>query len=80
LKLKKEYHLALKAVLGAGRILQRGFQAPKDYRLVEEAGGRATDFSGRPGPLFKKQILATNGLLHQERRELLNIEGESNDF
>ena len=45
--------------------------------LVEEAGGRVTDFSGRPGPLFKKQILATNGLLHQELLDLLNIEGEA---
>jgi myo-inositol-1(or 4)-monophosphatase len=44
--------------------------------MVEEAGGRATDFSDRPGSLFKKQILATNGLLHQELLELLNIEGE----
>jgi myo-inositol-1(or 4)-monophosphatase len=43
---------------------------------VEEAGGRATDFSGSPGPLFKKQILATNGLLHQELLKLLIIEGE----
>jgi myo-inositol-1(or 4)-monophosphatase len=44
--------------------------------LVEEAGGRVTDFSGRSGPLFKKQILATNGQFHQELLELLKIEGE----
>jgi len=44
--------------------------------MVEEAGGRVTDFSGRSGPLFKKQILATNGLLHQELLQLLHIEGE----
>ena len=32
--------------------------------LIEEAGGRVTDYRNAPNPLFKKQILASNGLLH----------------
>ena len=34
--------------------------------LVEEAGGRVTDFSGRPFSLEGSEILATNRLLHRE--------------
>jgi len=34
--------------------------------LVQEAGGRATDFRGRPLNLHGRQILATNGPIHDE--------------
>ncbi len=34
--------------------------------LVEEAGGRVTNFAGGPFRLASDEILATNGLLHQE--------------
>ncbi len=34
--------------------------------LVEEAGGRVTDFRGRPLDLYGHQILATNGPIHDE--------------
>ena len=34
--------------------------------LVEEAGGRVTDFRGRPLDPHGRQILATNGLIHDE--------------
>ena len=34
--------------------------------LVEEAGGRATDFSGGPFRLDSREILASNGLIHAE--------------
>ncbi len=33
--------------------------------LVEEAGGRVTDFAGAPMPLDRGQLLATNGRLHE---------------
>jgi myo-inositol-1(or 4)-monophosphatase len=39
--------------------------------IVEEAGGRISDFSGRPFHIQKKQILATNRLIHQEMLEIL---------
>jgi len=41
--------------------------------IVEEAGGKVSDFNGRPFHIHKKQILATNGLIHQEMLELLAI-------
>jgi len=34
--------------------------------LVEEAGGRVTDFAGEPFQLNSREILASNGLIHAE--------------
>jgi histidinol-phosphatase len=39
--------------------------------LVEEAGGRLTDFSGRP-TIYDGRVIATNGRLHDRALELLN--------
>lgn len=38
--------------------------------LVEEAGGRLTDFSGRP-TIYHGSVLATNGRLHEQALSLL---------
>jgi myo-inositol-1(or 4)-monophosphatase len=34
--------------------------------LIEEAGGRVTDFAGRRFQLKSEEILASNGLIHEE--------------
>jgi myo-inositol-1(or 4)-monophosphatase len=34
--------------------------------IVEEAGGRVTDFEGRPCDIYGQEILASNGLIHEE--------------
>jgi myo-inositol-1(or 4)-monophosphatase len=36
------------------------------YLLVEEAGGKMTGFSGKPFRLDSREILASNGLIHDE--------------
>jgi myo-inositol-1(or 4)-monophosphatase len=38
--------------------------------LIEEAGGKVTDFSGQPYQLGGPLILATNGLIHEEMRDV----------
>jgi len=38
--------------------------------LVEEAGGKVSDFSGQPYQLGGPMILATNGLIHEEMRQV----------
>jgi len=37
--------------------------------LIEEAGGKVSDFEGRPYQLGGPVILATNGLIHEEMRQ-----------
>ena len=39
--------------------------------LVEEAGGRVTDFSGGPVELFKGEVLASNGVIHEQMEAVL---------
>ncbi len=41
--------------------------------IAEMAGGRVTDFSGHPFSIDKKEILATNGHIHEAVRSLLTI-------
>jgi len=41
--------------------------------IVKEAGGRVSDFSDHPFRVKEKEILATNGLIHEEMIELLKI-------
>ncbi|AFH48778.1 Myo-inositol-monophosphatase [Ignavibacterium album JCM 16511] len=40
--------------------------------IVEEAGGKVTDFNGNPISIFNKTILSTNGKIHDKMIELLN--------
>ncbi|HEX16248.1 MAG TPA: inositol monophosphatase [Deltaproteobacteria bacterium] len=39
--------------------------------IVEEAGGEVTDFDGNPPDIFGQEIVASNGLIHQEMLEVL---------
>lgn len=46
------------------------------YLIVEEAGGRVTNFEGKPYSVYDKETLATNGLIHEEMlRQIKNNEG-----
>jgi myo-inositol-1(or 4)-monophosphatase len=41
--------------------------------LVTEAGGKVTDFSGSPFNIHLKEILATNGKIHQQMIDILKL-------
>ncbi|MEZ5045794.1 MAG: inositol monophosphatase family protein [Chitinophagaceae bacterium] len=41
------------------------------YLIVEEAGGRITNFHGEPYSVYDKETLATNGHIHQEMLDLI---------
>ena len=42
------------------------------FLIVKEAGGRVTDFGGKKFNIYKKGILASNGLLHNSMLKVLN--------
>ena len=42
--------------------------------VLQEAGGRVTDFTGRPYHVHMKEILATNGRVHEEMISLMAME------
>ena len=41
--------------------------------LVQEAGGTLTDFAGNPFSIYKPEVLATNGLVHEQMMEVLDL-------
>lgn len=41
------------------------------YLIVREAGGCVTDFSGKPFSVYAKEILATNGRIHEQMTTIL---------
>ena len=40
--------------------------------IVEEAGGRVSDLNGGPLDIFGDEIVASNGIIHQEMLGILN--------
>lgn len=41
------------------------------YLIVEEAGGKVTDFMNNPYTVWDKETLATNGIMHEELRQAI---------
>jgi myo-inositol-1(or 4)-monophosphatase len=42
------------------------------FLIVEEAGGRVSDFTGKPYSLYQPHIIATNGKIHDELIAVVN--------
>lgn len=42
------------------------------FLIVEEAGGRVTDFDGNKFSVYQHRVLATNGRIHDEMLEVIN--------
>lgn len=42
--------------------------------ILTEAGGKLTDFNGSPLSIYQREILATNGLIHEQLRKLIKNE------
>lgn len=42
------------------------------YLIVEEAGGKVTDFEGNKFSVYQHRLLATNGKIHEEMLEVIN--------
>jgi myo-inositol-1(or 4)-monophosphatase len=46
------------------------------YLIVEEAGGRVTDFTGKKFSPYQHRILASNGKIHDDMLAIINMEKE----
>jgi myo-inositol-1(or 4)-monophosphatase len=55
----------------SGLLLTDIFSIPAGKLIVEEAGGRVTDFSGENWDLMSRSVLATNGKVHSELVKVL---------
>ncbi|MNC92000.1 Inositol-1-monophosphatase [compost metagenome] len=47
------------------------------FLIVEEAGGRVTDFEGKNFSVYQHRILATNGKIHNEMLDWINQKSEN---
>lgn len=41
--------------------------------ILKEAGGRISDFRGKPFSIYGDEVLGTNGLVHRQMMKVLNI-------
>ncbi|MBI5373489.1 MAG: inositol monophosphatase [Sphingobacteriales bacterium] len=46
------------------------------FLIVEEAGGKVTDFNGNPFSVYQHRLLATNGKIHEEMLAVINNQKE----
>lgn len=49
------------------------------YLMVREAGGRVTNFSGRPGSIYEGEVIASNGLIHEQMLAVLKTTAKTID-
>jgi len=47
------------------------------FLMVEEAGGKVTDFAGNDYSVYEPQLLATNGKIHDEMLAIINHQKQS---
>jgi myo-inositol-1(or 4)-monophosphatase len=50
----------------------QAWDAAAGFLIVEEAGGRVTDYSGQPYSLYQPHIIASNGLIHDSLLNCVN--------
>jgi myo-inositol-1(or 4)-monophosphatase len=43
------------------------------FLMVREAGGIVTNFHGQPASIYEREVVASNGLIHQEMLDVLEI-------
>lgn len=68
-------YLALGRVDGFWELDLHPWDTAAGVVILEEAGGRVTDFSGRPFSIYEKQLLASNSRIHEEMIEVLRKVG-----
>ena len=52
--------------------LLNAWDSAAGFLMVEEAGGKVTDFSGNDYSVYQPQLLATNGKIHEEMLAVIN--------
>jgi len=64
-------HVAAGRLDGFWELKLNPWDCAAGYLIVREAGGRVTNFRGRPGSIYEGEVIASNGLIHQEMMAVL---------
>jgi myo-inositol-1(or 4)-monophosphatase len=59
-------HVAAGRLDGFWELKLNPWDCAAGYLIVREAGGVVTNFRGRPGSIYEREVIASNGLIHQE--------------
>ncbi len=63
-------HVAAGRLDGFWELKLNPWDCAAGYLIVREAGGRVTNFRGYPGSIYEREVIASNGLIHEE---MINI-------
>jgi len=64
-------HVAAGRLDGFWELKLNPWDCAAGYLMVREAGGRVTNFRGDPGSIYEREVIASNGLIHDEMINLL---------
>lgn len=59
-------HVAAGRLDGFWELKLNPWDCAAGYLIVREAGGRVTNFRGQPGSIYDREVIASNGLIHEE--------------
>ena len=64
-------YLAMSRFDGFFEVHLHPWDAAAGSLILQEAGGRITDFEGRPHSIYQRELAASNGRIHEEMLEVL---------
>jgi myo-inositol-1(or 4)-monophosphatase len=64
-------HIASGRLDGFWELKLNPWDCAAGYLMVREAGGAVTNFIGRPGSIYDREVIASNGLIHEEMKQVL---------
>jgi myo-inositol-1(or 4)-monophosphatase len=67
-------HVAAGRLDGFWELKLNPWDCAAGYLMVLEAGGRVTNFSGRPGSIYDREVIASNGLIHDQMISVLTMD------
>jgi myo-inositol-1(or 4)-monophosphatase len=59
-------HVAAGRLDGFWELKLNPWDCAAGYLIVREAGGRVTNFRGDPGSIYEREVIASNGLIHDQ--------------
>jgi myo-inositol-1(or 4)-monophosphatase len=67
-------HVAAGRLDGFWELKLNPWDCAAGYLMVREAGGKVTNFHGRPGTIYDREVIASNGLIHDQMISVLTID------
>jgi myo-inositol-1(or 4)-monophosphatase len=64
-------HVAAGCIDGFWELKLNPWDCAAGHLMIREAGGLITNFCGQPGSIYEREVIASNGLIHQEMIAIL---------